>query len=81
MKKILLLILCVVWVVSADNPYVWYDSLGLVVELKEKYGGTITDTCTVLTIKDDMYITTHRDGLGGTYPLANYSAKIIGRVK
>lgn len=70
-------------VVFAEDSFVWFDSTGMVVELKEKYGGTTMDTCTVLTIKNETYFTTHRNGPGNTYPLANWSVTNIkkGEVK
>lgn len=77
---IVVTICCGACVQAQEPTAVWYDSTGLIVELKEKYGGTMVDTCTVLMIRDDVYYTTHRDGTGGTYPMANYSARIV-RIK
>lgn len=59
-----------------DCDVIARDSLGLVVELKEKYGAAILDSCTVVMRCGDEYITVHRSGPSGHYPVANWSLPV-----
>ena len=53
-----------------------YDK-GVLVELKEKYGNISRIRCNVLYEKDNTFYLSDKDGLIGSFPKANYSAKII----
>jgi hypothetical protein len=62
--------------VEKNNPVmIAYDSNGIYVQLREKYGPIINDTCTVLSRTDDCFICTHRDGPIAVYPACNYSVQ------
>ena len=56
------------------------DSVGLVVMVREKYGPALVDTCTVVTLHENNFVLTHRDGRTGWYPVGNYSVNIIERM-
>ena len=55
------------------------DSAGLIVEVKEKYGGINYDTCTIVMKYDGDFITVHRNGTTSRYPACFHSIKIYKR--
>jgi hypothetical protein len=61
-----------------ETEIIGADSTGMIVELREKYGPVIYDTCTVLCTYKNYFVCTGKDETAW-YPIANYSAKIIKR--
>ena len=53
------------------------DTAGVVVTLKEKYGWTVTDTCTVLMEHEGQYVTVHRDRPSAYYPMGNWAVVYV----
>ena len=65
-------------IIFAKNP-IWiahdYEN-GVIVEIREKYGPTITDTCNVVCIIDDCFYLSTKDGVKRILPKSNYSITI-----
>lgn len=57
------------------------DTAGLVVEVKEKYGGLLIDTATVLMYHDGQFVLVKRDGLSGWFPASFHSVRVLERIK
>lgn len=57
------------------------DSAGLVVEVKEKYGGILMDTCTVVLIHGGMFVLVKRTGESRWFPTSFHSVRIIKHLK
>ena len=64
---------------GTDVCVIAQDSVGLVVEVKEKYGGRRIDTCTVVSLYAGQYVLTRRDGRSDWYPTSWHSVRVIGR--
>ena len=67
MRKLIILMLTVIAA----------DSTGLIVRIKEKYGPTHCDTCTVLMEHPNEYICVKKDGYPVRYPIGNVSKVTI----
>ncbi len=55
------------------------DSNGLIVEIKEKYGNVIYDSCTIIMKHDGDFVVIHRDGTVGRYPETFHSLRVWKR--
>lgn len=53
------------------------DSTGMIVEVKEKYGGVLYDTCTVVMYFEDSFVLVKRSGRTGWYPSSFHSVRIL----
>jgi hypothetical protein len=53
------------------------DSIGVVVEVKEKYGTYCLDTCTVLMYHNDNFVLVHRSGASRWFPAAFHSVTVV----
>jgi hypothetical protein len=73
MSAILVVLTAIVIDAGDMDAVIAADSNGVYVELREKYGPTITDTCTVVSRVGDCFICTHKDGPIAMYPVCNYS--------
>jgi hypothetical protein len=73
----LLLIACT----SIAQDLIARDSNGLIIELKEKYGGYATDTCTAVMLMNGNFIVVHRDGVAGYFPESFHSIRILARLE
>lgn len=62
---------------SAGQQVIAQDSAGLVIEVKEKYGALLTDTCTVIMEHDGDYVLVHRDRPSDHFPTCNHSVRIF----
>ena len=79
--RIVIIIAVFAAALSADNPQVIAaDSAGLVVTLKEKYGGYRTDTATVVTVRDGEIWLTHKSCPTTVYSLTNWAVITIMRL-
>lgn len=82
MRIILTLILLLWFVARLDaQQVIAKDSVGLIVEVKEKYGGLIFDTCTVIMLFDNQFVLVHREGSTGWYPTSFHSIRLLGRIE
>jgi hypothetical protein len=79
MKSILFIL--VITLASFAQSLVAKDSNGLVIEIKEKYGGFVTDTCTAVMLMNGNFIIVHREGVAGYFPESFHSVRIVGRVE
>jgi len=78
----LLVIGSFIGIIEASQPVVIaQDSLGLEVQIKEKYGPTIIDSGTVLMLWKNNFILLKRSGVRSWYPVANHSVKVLERKK
>lgn len=57
------------------------DSCGIIVEFREKYGPVVHDTGTVVMVRDNCWVITHRDGCTTWYPIVNYAISRITKLK
>lgn len=53
---------------------------GVIVAIKEKYGGTVYDTCTVVMRMANSFVLVHREGVSGWYPISFHSIRIVGMI-
>ena len=53
------------------------DSLGMIVEVKEKYGGLLYDTCTVVMYYSGQFVLVKKTGRTGWYPASFHSVRIL----
>ena len=81
MKWILLLVIFTVALAAQECSVIAQDSAGLIVVLKEKYGGYVTDTATAVSKYAGCFILTRRDGGGGWYPMVNWALVSTERIK
>ncbi len=79
--KTLIITLLATFIIQAGQDLVAKDSNGLVVEVKEKYGITIVDTCTVVMNYNGQFVLVRRDGTSAWYPTSFHSIKIVGKVE
>ena len=56
------------------------DKEGLVVKIKEKYGGIFVDTCTVVMHYKGNFVLVRKDGRTSWYPASFHSLKIIKKL-
>jgi len=57
------------------------DSNGIIVEVKEKYGGNFVDTCTVVMHQNGQSVLVKPEGAIGWFPSSFHSVRIIGRLE
>jgi hypothetical protein len=79
MHKILFIILILFLSLFAD--IIAMDSLGLCVILKEKYGGTFYDTCTVISLIDNKYYLTHKNSPTSIFSITEWTILKIKKIK
>ena len=78
--RILIYIVVPTVTLYANNPQaIAADSVGLIVTLKEKYGGYYTDTATVVMIRDGAIWLTHKSFPTTVYSLTNWAVITIMR--
>ena len=53
------------------------DSNGVVVQVKEKYGSYVIDTCTVVMLTEGQFVLVHREGGSGWYPTSFHSVQVL----
>lgn len=56
-----------------------YDSIGLIINVREKYGPTFLDTGNVLFEHNSDLVLSTKNGIKSIYPKANYSITIVRR--
>ena len=56
------------------------DTTGVVVQVKEKYGTHLTDTCTVVMLVKNQFVLVHREGVSSWYPTSFHSVKIVRKL-
>jgi hypothetical protein len=66
--------------IEAQQAVICQDSAGVIVEIKEKYGSLIVDTCTVVMFHEGQFVLVKRSGATGWFPSAFHSIRIIGRL-
>ena len=62
---------------GTENELIAKDRYGLVVEIKEKYGGAVIDTCTVVMYHGNQFVVVHRSGTTSWYPAEFHSVKVL----
>ena len=62
------------------NQLVAKDSNGIVIEIKEKYGGTIIDTATAVIYHEGNFVVIHREGVAAWYPSSFHSVRVLERL-
>ncbi|RPJ55941.1 MAG: hypothetical protein EHM12_11275 [Dehalococcoidia bacterium] len=75
-KKFLIYLFLVVLFLLSYNSYsqiIAKDSLGLSIQIKEKYGGIFYDTGTVISIVNECIFITKKNEYSSIFPLCNYS--------
>ena len=83
MKKLLALIALTLplnMYAGEENQLVARDSNGLIIEVKEKYGGTIIDTCTAVIFHQGNFVVIHREGVSAWFPSAFHSVRVLERL-
>ena len=78
--KTLIITVLVAFIIQAGQDLVAKDSNGLVVEIKEKYGITVVDTCTVVMNYNGNFVLVRKDGTSSWYPTSFHSIKIVTKV-
>jgi hypothetical protein len=53
------------------------DSNGVVVQVKEKYGSYVLDTCTVVMLMKGQFVLVHREGGSSWYPTSFHSVQVL----
>jgi hypothetical protein len=56
------------------------DSNGLVVEVKEKYGGLLLDTATVVMLHQGQFVLVKKEGGTGWYPSSFHSVRVLEKL-
>ena len=56
------------------------DTAGLVVEVKEKYGGVLIDTGTVLMYHTGQFVLTKKNGLSDWFPASFHSVRVLEKL-
>ncbi len=77
-SAIVVAVLALTAVPSYAQQVIAKDSAGLVVEVKEKYGGRITDTCTVVMLHQNQFVLVKRDGNSAWFPSSFHSVRVLG---
>ena len=78
---IALLVTLLFFVVNVNASVIAKNPNGIVIQMKEKYGGVHYDTCTVLTLKDGQYYATHYDKPTTVYNAINYTPVKIQKLR
>lgn len=79
MSLVALLIPMSIWA-EGDNELIAKDSLGLIIEVNEKYGGTFLDTCTAVVYHENEFVIDHYNGVTTWYPASFHTVRVIGRL-
>ncbi len=79
--KIGILILLILITSYSQQTVIAKDSNGLIVEIKEKYGGYVIDTCTVVMNYKGKFVLIHKDGTSAWYPASFHSIRIVKKIK
>ncbi|MBD3390496.1 MAG: hypothetical protein GF418_00620, partial [Chitinivibrionales bacterium] len=79
--KRMLMVLAVAALPIYGQQVIAQDSEGLIVEVKEKYGGIVVDTCTVVMLHDRQFVVVNREGGSGWFPASFHSVRIVGRLR
>lgn len=74
MLKILCVILMFVGIIHASDV-IANDTNGVIVEVKEKYGGILLDTCTVVIVNGDCFVLVHRNRPASYFPVSFHSIR------
>jgi predicted ATP-grasp superfamily ATP-dependent carboligase len=78
MKRLVLVLLVALG--ASGQELVAKDSNGLIIEIKEKYGGSVYDTCTVVMKMGGNFIVVHKEGIAGYYPESFHSVRVRGKI-
>jgi hypothetical protein len=78
MKRLLLVLLVALG--ASGQELVAKDSNGLIIEIKEKYGGSVFDTCTVVMKMGGNFIVVHKEGIAGYFPESFHSIRVRGKL-
>lgn len=65
---------------TADREVIAQDTAGVVVIVKEQYGGTVLDTCTVVMVYQNSFVLVHRNTGASWYPVAFNSISVVERL-
>jgi len=79
-KTLFLMIVALAWLWAEEDQLIARDSNGVVVVVKEKYGGATVDTCTVVILHDGKFVLVHRNGTSAWYPTDFHSVKVVRKV-
>ena len=80
MKRTLTIIALLAATVLAESTapqVIAADSNGVVVQVKEKYGSYVIDTCTVVMLMEGQFVLVHREGGSGWYPSSFHSVQVL----
>ena len=81
MKWIAIIIACLMAHTSPlAQEVIAADTLGMVVQIREKYGPTLTDTCTVLMYHAGQFVLVKKDGLSGWFPASFHSVRVMEKL-
>ena len=79
MKQLLIIIGLLAYPLYAQQV-IAQDSTGLIVEVKEKYGGLIIDTCSVVMLHNNQFVLVKKEGSTGWFPASFHSVRIVERL-
>jgi hypothetical protein len=78
MKALLFIIFCIFFVSAQDT--IAQDTVGLVVEVKEKYGALLLDTCNILMLKDNQFVLVKKSLPSAWFPTSFHSVRVVARL-